>query len=280
MVKFVIKLLFLCLISETIFSTEINDREIIKKPLWEFGLFNGIAKIPGYRGSDESELYILPLPYLIYRGKIFQSDREGLRGIFYKNKHFESNISFFGNPPVDDDNKARRGMDDLDPILEIGPSVKYFLIQHNPEETMYFQISLRGTMSASNGVSLSYEGIHGDISLIYKNFNFAGRNKLRVGAKISLDYSDKSYNSYFYNVESQDATAIRTAFNSGGGYGGFNVSGNMIYKVNDKFSLGLLLRWENVRNAVYDNSPLVKNKDNFILGAALIWKLAKSKKIR
>ncbi len=39
-----------------------GDKEFVKKlkPLWEFGLFAGAARLPDYRGSDEHKTYVLP----------------------------------------------------------------------------------------------------------------------------------------------------------------------------------------------------------------------------
>ena len=87
--------------------------------LWEFGIFGATARIPHYRGSDEHKIYALPLPYFLYRGKIIQMERDGIRGVFFKHPNLEVDISLFGNPPVEGDNDARIGMPecaDLDPI--------------------------------------------------------------------------------------------------------------------------------------------------------------------
>src|SRR5690349_18225110 len=49
-----------------------------EKPLWEAGLGVGAVTFPDYRGSDQANVYPLPLPYFIYRGKFLKADREGL----------------------------------------------------------------------------------------------------------------------------------------------------------------------------------------------------------
>ncbi len=41
-----------------------------EKPLWELGIGTGILRMPDYRGSDESRWYLLPYPYVIYRGHL------------------------------------------------------------------------------------------------------------------------------------------------------------------------------------------------------------------
>ena len=46
------------------------------RPEWEFGLGATGLTLPDYRGSDESRDYLLPFPYLIYRGEHLRVDRQ------------------------------------------------------------------------------------------------------------------------------------------------------------------------------------------------------------
>ena len=96
-------------------------------PQWEVGLFGVGARLPLYRGSDESKDYFFALPYLIYRGEVVQVEREGVRGLFYRGDRIETDISMGGNPPVKKNAKARQGMPELDPLLEMGPAVRGIL---------------------------------------------------------------------------------------------------------------------------------------------------------
>ncbi|MFZ1980807.1 MAG: hypothetical protein WAU61_05820, partial [Smithella sp.] len=51
------------------FSFLLPGSEICEeKPLWELGVGLGLLQMPDYRGSDENRLYVLPYPYVIYRG--------------------------------------------------------------------------------------------------------------------------------------------------------------------------------------------------------------------
>ena len=49
-----------------------------ERPLWEAGLGVTALSFPDYRGSDHQRGYLLPLPYLIYRGQVFRADRDGV----------------------------------------------------------------------------------------------------------------------------------------------------------------------------------------------------------
>jgi hypothetical protein len=44
-----------------------------EKPLWELGLGMAVVSFPAYRGSDQNSTMLLPAPYFIYRGELFQS---------------------------------------------------------------------------------------------------------------------------------------------------------------------------------------------------------------
>ena len=52
-------------------------------PLWEVGGGAGVLSLPHYRGSDKSRTWLLPIPYIVYRGQIFKADREGARAVLY-----------------------------------------------------------------------------------------------------------------------------------------------------------------------------------------------------
>jgi hypothetical protein len=55
-----------------------------EKPLWEVGAGLALLQMPDYRGSDENRLYLLPYPYIIYRGDILKVDRERISGRIFK----------------------------------------------------------------------------------------------------------------------------------------------------------------------------------------------------
>ena len=99
-----------------------------EKPLWEFGLGAGAIAFPDYRGSDEARVYPVPVPYFVYRGPFLKADRDGLRGKLFNREYVELDLSVGATIPVNSsDNAARRGMPDLKPTLELGPSVEVHL---------------------------------------------------------------------------------------------------------------------------------------------------------
>src|SRR4249919_2002206 len=56
-------------------------------PLWEAGLGAYALRLPDYRGSDQSRGYLVPLPYLRYRGELLRiDDRHGLASLLLLEK--------------------------------------------------------------------------------------------------------------------------------------------------------------------------------------------------
>ncbi len=200
-----------------------------KQPLWEFGLFNAAARIPHYRGSCEYTWYALPLPYLIYRGEIFQSDREGVRGIFYKGEYFETNISFFGNPPVEGDNEARQDMPDLKGLFEAGPALKWFFMGRHPENKLYLNFSLRASSSIGfeNGPEFACQGFTGGLNLNFHDLRFYKRHGFKIFLDAGIDFGSRKYNAYFYDVENEFVTPSRNFYESSEGYAGSSLSISM-----------------------------------------------------
>src|SRR5881394_3987190 len=93
-------------------------------PLWEAGLGAYALRLPDYRGSDQSRGYLVPLPYLRYRGEVLRmDDRNGVASLLLLEKAGASlDLSLNASQPASSEqNDARRGMPDLLPTVEIGP---------------------------------------------------------------------------------------------------------------------------------------------------------------
>ncbi len=267
---------YLFILNGTVFS-----QETVQKPLWELGLFNAAARIPHYRGSDEYKWYVLPLPYIIYRGDFIRANRDGVRGIFYESEFIETSISLYGNPPVSSDNEAREGMSGLDAIFEVGPAIKWYMLGRHPMDSFYLRLAFRAAYSINfdHGFNTSYQGIRSGLNLIYSNQSHFEKYGLSYGLNAGVDFSNSRFHSYFYNVDHEDVRPARPRYKSGSGYSGFSLAGILQKRLTDTLSLGFYSRWDNISGAVYDDSPLVKRDNNLTIGAALIWKLAESKRM-
>lgn len=261
-------------------ADEFDDKQsgLVNLPLWEVGLFSGVARLPHYLGSDEYKLYVLPLPYLIYRGEFLKVDRDGFKGILFENDQIESGMSVSGNPPVDEDNEAREGMPELEAILEAGPLLKYYLNERHARNPLYISLSARAVIAVDPGpIDMTHEGFKSGLGLTYRNHTWLEEQRISFGLRTTVEFADQECNSYFYDVESAYANASRPAYKSGGGYANFSISATTSKRLSNNWALGSYYRWDSVAGAVFRDSPLVKAENNHIIGVAVIWNIHRSR---
>lgn len=250
----------------------------IMAPLWELGLYNFVASIPHYPGSDQSAVYAFPTPFFTYRGEHLRATREGVRGIFYQGPYLETSLSLSGNPPVPKSNRARAGMPRLDAMGEIGPSVKWFFLGRHPLDQLYLQASVRAAASIgfSGGPQVRYQGLTGGLGAVYYNRSRFLAQHVRFHFGAGLNFGDRTYNGYFYNVDPAYATPERPAYRSAAGLSDAYLSASAQYDLNPRVSFGTYARWDTVAGAVFADSPLVKQNNNFVIGAVVILRVFRS----
>ena len=246
-------------------------------PKWEAGIFVGATRLPHYKGSAGYDTYVLPVPYFIYRGEWFRADREGLRGIFFRNPRFESQVSLSGHPPVDDDG-LRRGMRELPPLIEAGPALKWWPAGRRRAAACFVQLATRATFSVDvdDDCDMAYEGLRGELALHYSRA-FA-KGSWRLGGALAAYAGDGRYHGFFYDVPARDATADRPAHDAASGYGGCGLSLFVTRRLTETLSGGLYARWDHLGGAAFRESPLVERDNGFTLGTAIIWQLARSQR--
>lgn len=260
--------------SACVFSAAQAQTEI--RPLWEIGAGFAAIDFPVYRGSDERKSYLLPVPYLAYNGEVLQVNRERVRGLIFKRDTVEMDISVNGSVPAKGAS-ARQGMPDLDPTLELGPSLNFHVLySEDKRNTFDIRMPLRAVI-ASDFSHFRHAGwlFQPQLNLDFYDIDRSGWNVGLVGGVI---YSDRHYHGYFYNVEPQYATADRPAYTSGGGYSGTQ----FIFAINKRhegYWTGGFMKWDSLKGAVFADSPLVKSREYFTVGFAVTWILDKSDKL-
>ncbi|MGE5757312.1 MAG: MipA/OmpV family protein [Sideroxydans sp.] len=256
------------------FSTANAQTEI--KPLWELGAGFAAIDFPVYRGADERKSYLLPAPYFIYNGEVLQVNRERVRGLIFKRDRIEMDVSVNGSVPARGA-RARQGMPNLDPTLELGPSLNFHLLYtEDKRNTFDMRMPLRAAI-ASDFSHVQHIGwlFQPQLNLDFHDIDRSGWNIGLVGGVI---YSDKHYHGYFYNVAPQYATAERPAYTASGGYSGTQ----FIFAFNKRYETywtGGFMKWDSLKGAVFENSPLVKSKEYFTVGFAITWIFDKSDKL-
>jgi len=245
-------------------------------PLWEAGAGIAVLDFPDYRGSDERHTLVLPIPYLVYRGDFLKADREGLRGQFYMDDRLDLHVSVNGSIPVDSaDNSARRGMPDLDPTLEIGPNLTVMLMR---SDTMH--LNLRFPLRAVIATNLSHVHDEGWVFQPQINVDFYDRFPgpgWNLGFAAGPLYGNTRYHNYFYGVAPQFATTERPAYEAGAGYAGMQFIA-ALSKRYPSYWVGGFVRADTLSGAVFENSPLVRQKESFAGGVAVSWIFSRSER--
>ncbi len=250
------------------------DAQADEAPGWELGLGVATLTIPDYRGATGHRQYLLPLPYIHYRGAVFQIDRSGAHGDLFRSDRIKLDISVNAGPPAKShQSDARTNMPDIDPTVEAGPSLQIFLGQDPVNDKRW---SLLLPLRAAAATDFSHVQRIGWIfspSLHYVTPNIA--KQWDFSASIGPLYATEDYHDYYYEVAPAFATASRPAYNARGGYSGSRLTLTTGRRYS-KYWVGAFARYDNLRGAVFEDSPLVKKKDSFMAGIGIAWILTKS----
>ena len=248
-----------------------------ERPLWEAGAGVAVLDFADYRGSDERQTLVLPIPYLVYRGEFLKADRESIRGQLYKDDRLDLHLSVNGSIPVDSgDNSARRGMPNLDPTLEIGPNLTVMLLR-----TDTTHLNLRFPLRAVIATDLSHVRDEGWVFQPQINVDFYDRFPgpgWNLGFAAGPLFGDKQYHNYFYGVAAQFATPQRPAYEAHSGYAGMQWIA-ALSKRYPSYWVGGFVRADTLSGAVFEASPLVRQKDSYAVGFAFAWVLGRSSKL-
>jgi outer membrane protein len=249
-----------------------------QKPLWEAGLGIGALTFPDYRGSDESSVYPVPVPYFVYRGHFLKADREGVRGELFNRKYAELSLSAGATIPVSSDNNAaRRGMRDLKSTVELGPSLNLHVWRTADE-----RVKLDVIMPVS--APLTVEASPRSIGFVFSprlNLDISdvgGHSGWNFGVGIGPIFADRKFHRYFYSVTARDARPDRPLYEADGGYSGtqFLMS---VSKRFPKYWVGAYMRYDNLAGATFDDSPLVRQQNYLAGGIGIAWMIGESSRL-
>jgi MipA family protein len=244
-----------------------------QKPLWEFGLGAGMFVFNDYRGSNTTHAYPIPVPYFVYRGEIFKSDHEGMRGRLFHLHRVELNLSINGTTPVRNDS-ARQGMPDLRPTLEMGGSLNVHLWRSSDER---FKLDLRLPARAALTIEAAPRmiGVFVEPHINLDIAQFPGSNGWKLGMLAGPLFADSRYNGYFYTVAPQYATAERPAYEARGGYAGTQTLVSLTRRFPD-YWCGFFVRHDTLGGASFASSPLVKTNSYWSGGFGVTWVIRRS----
>ncbi|HYC38000.1 MAG TPA: MipA/OmpV family protein [Usitatibacter sp.] len=241
-----------------------------EEPLWEAGIGMAALSFPDYRGSDRSQAYLLPAPYFVYRGEFLKADRHGIRGILFNTDRIDLNLSVGASLPVESDEMpARAGMPDLDPSIELGPSLDITLWRRADRTArLDLRLPVRGAVTVSSDPR--YIGVqffpHLNVD-VHDPFGMSGWN---LGLLAGPVFTDARYNRHYYSVEPRFVTPDRPAYDARGGFAGTQFLAALSRRF-PKFWVGGFARYDTLRGATFEESPLVTSKRYAAAGIGISW---------
>ncbi len=245
-------------------------------PLWEAGAGVAVFNLPDYRGSDQNRTHALPIPYVIYRGETLKIDRQKVRGLLYSSPIAELDVSVSGSVPVRSrDNRAREGMPDLDPTLEIGPSVTMFLYRG-----MSDKLSLELRLPLRAVVSSDFHGVGHEGWLFQPHLNVDLKGVVpgpgwNLGLVAGPLFGSRAYHDYFYGVRPEFVRAGRPAYDAKSGYAGLQFVAALSKRF-ENYWFGAFVKADSLHGSTFIDSPLVKRKYAVAGGVAAAWVFSKS----
>ena len=234
----------------------------------EVGLGMSAVHVPHYIGSDESEDFYLPFPYLRYRSEKFSIDRNLIQGNLWRGGNWSLEISIGGAFKVDSDkNDARQGMSDLDFIIEAGPALHYYLQgDRTQENALYVELPLRGAIS-TDFTQATDRGYSFNPRMVWRRGYFLGQYEVRPQLTVGIRSANSRYHDYTYGVDAQYVTAQRSQYKANGGYGGFQLGYSTAVLWSDWLVAGFM-RYVNIDGATFSDSPLVRRENSLVIGMA------------
>ena len=228
--------------------------------------------VPEYIGSDETRGYLLPLPYISYNGPRLKVSQSGITGKLFNSEKLFLSLSLSGAIPVDsDDNRAREGMEDLEAVIEFGPSLKYFFKgQENTHDAVFFDFNFRQART----LSFDSLNINASPSLNWRkqlDKTTLGGN-VRLTSQMRWEFVSDDYAQYFYGVEQEYVTEDREFYRAQGGYAGYRINNSVRWQKDDHV-FSFFVGYANISGAKFADSPLVKRHNHLYAGAAFFWLL-------
>lgn len=243
------------------------------EPLWELGLGVAAVRFADYRGSDQTHVYALPLPFVAYRGRFLRADRDGARAILFAGRQVEVDVSLSASVPTrSKNNEAREGMPNLRGTFEIGPNLNVELWQ-SADHRLRFDLRLPVRQAITLETSPRTVGVTFSPNLNLDVRSAAGR--WNIGSLIGPLFADRRHHEHFYGVDAEYATATRPAYHAPGGYAGWRAATSFSRRIGNAW-LGGFVRYDDLSGARFVDSPLVRRERFVSAGFGVSWIFAVS----
>lgn len=265
-------------------ATEVNAEEVADEALpglWGIRLVAFGQNFPAYPSSSDQNLTLLPLPYPVYRGKIFSfgEDLEDIaNGQILSTQRVNLSVGLSANFPESSDNlSGRTGMPDLDFLIEAGPELSVALSgQPEDDRELVLALQLRAAVSMkeldANGRGFVFSP---ELEYLVRDF-WDSKSELRF--RVSPTWATSDYTDFFYGVDPEYATPDRPSFDAASGYVNTEFLVGLNRKITDRLEFrGSIRLWVNKGSANEASSLYQRDYDHGIR-LALFWTAWESKR--
>ncbi len=240
-----------------------------RETFWEIGAGAAAIDIPLYPGSKQNDQLVIPFPLLRIQSDYFEID-EGVRGFFYESPSIRLNISGdLGIPFNSSDSDIRRGMPDIDTVLQVGPSLEVIFAGGRRQP---FEFRLELPVRTAIATDLKHTENIGWI--IEPRISYETLRPYKTGFSYQLStglrYASQDYHKYYYDVPVAFATPERPSFESESGYSGYFLDIALNWRTEDIIYFAFA-RYQNLSRTEYEESPLVEQTDYLAIGVGIIW---------
>lgn len=187
------------------------------KPLYEAGIIGGSAYVPDYPSSDQGRLRYLAFPQVRYRGLRFRSDEEdSMKARLFHSPIYGFDLSGGGAFSTNSNqNDARKGMNDLDWVFELGPRFYVFLIKTDRVwMRLFFPVRVAFSTDLTNA---TYQGL-----VFAPAFNtryyFDDTKFNSIILNVTRTHTTHQMQEYYFQVERKYATQTRPEYDAKSGY--------------------------------------------------------------
>lgn len=237
-------------------------------PLWEAGVFGGVASTPAYPASTDRASRGLVLPTLIYRGKVLRADRSGVTARLFDTERVDLDVGFaLSLPARSNDVPARAGMPDLHSLLEFGPRLKVLLSEPSAPNRVRLELPLRTPLELGNG--FRRQGLVFEPRMVFETRG--SDQRWQADANIGMVFGNARLNQYYYGVEPQYATAARPAYQAQGGLMMTRLGVSLSHKLMPDWRIFGFTRYDNYTHAANRDSPLFLKNSGLSLGFGFTW---------
>ncbi|WNO59546.1 MipA/OmpV family protein [Rheinheimera sp. MMS21-TC3] len=258
---FALPIIFLCAVnqSQAYASTE-------PKAAFAFGVGATYSQLPDYLGSTVNQHYLLPFPYIVYQSDKIKVNQTEALGQLFQSGNWSLNLSLGGALPVNSENNPyRKDMPDLHWIAEAGPTLDYN-IHHLANNELTLRLALRKAV-ATNLQHWQSVGWRFEPHLRWRK---SLSNKVQFSSQLAAIWSTAQFHQYLYGVEQQYVNLQRTQYQADGGFSGWRLSSGLSWRY-QQWWLGGFVRYDNLQQASYRDSPLVQRQHNVSFGIAFAW---------